>query len=156
MALQKASNTGATPFKFVNSGDTLKGYYQGQVEKTINGSPAIEHTYRTKQGIVSVLGQANILVQYRNNGITPGTYVEITFSGDVQKLKGGRTMKVYNVSFDLDDRDGNAAAPSDIATLDDGDDDHSWAASTTAQKAPLAAVAASKQAEIQALLKARR
>jgi len=113
MALQLARKEGTgTPFKFEKKGDSIHGYYQGQVEKTINGSRAIEHTYRTPTGILSVLGQANILTQYRNNGITPGTWVELIFTGQMQKLKGGHTMKVYDVSFDLDNRDLNIQPPS--------------------------------------------
>ncbi len=43
--------------------------------------------------------------QIKNEGITPGTYVEITFSGELLKLKGNRTMKVYDVAFDFDNVD---------------------------------------------------
>lgn len=119
MAIQRASKSGATAFKFEKKGDTLKGYFQGVVEKIINDSPAKEHMYKTKTGLMSVLGQANILTQYSNNGVTPGTYVELCYTGDVMKLKGGRTMKIYDVDYDLSNRDNslselNTSKPEDI------------------------------------------
>jgi hypothetical protein len=165
MALQKASKANnAVGFKFTKAGDTLKGYYQGQVTKTINGSPAVEHTYKTKDGLLSLLGQAHILNQIKNNGIEPGTYVEISFTGNAQKLKGGRTMKVYDVAFDRDDTD-SSEAPSQEAEQeygDDGVDDESENeeetvayAPPTPAKTPAAAPSAERQARVKDLLKGR-
>ncbi len=123
MALQKAVKVANSQgFKFLAAGDTIKGYYQGQVTKTINGSPAVEHTYKTAQGLLSVLGQANILTQIKSNGIEPGTYVEIVFSGKMMKLKNGRTMKVYDVASDRDNLDDSAEAPTD-GSLEESEDE---------------------------------
>lgn len=159
MALVKASKGSAAPFKFDAPGVTLKGYYQGQVKKTINGMPAIEHTYKTSSGLVGVLGQANILRQFETNGVTPGTYVEITFTGETMKLKGGRTMKVYDVAFDNENTDSSPEAPSDeeVADYDDGSEEEEEApapiaARPTAPRAPAAAASPERQARIQAML----
>jgi len=153
MALQKANQGGATPFKFQSAGDSIKGYYQGQVQKTINGSPAIEHTYKTEAGIVGVLGQANILNQIKNNNITPGTYVEITFSGKMQKLKSGKTMKVYDVSFDTEDLDTDASAPvADEGEPDEDLTDEVLPVKASKPSAPAVTPSAANQARIQALL----
>ena len=113
MALKEANKGGiiSTSFKFTKAGDTLKGYYQGQVQKTINGSPVIEHTYKTESGLMSVLGQSNILQQIKNNNIKPGMYVEIEFSGEMQKLRSGKTMKVYDIAYDDENVDSDAQAP---------------------------------------------
>lgn len=160
MALQKARNGAAVPFKFVQAGDTLKGYYQGQVKKEINGSMAIEHTYKTAQGLLSVLGQANILRQYENEGVLPGTYVEITFTGETKKAKKGM-MKVYDVNFDLDDRDDNPIAPlsdEEAAPAEEDEDeaeeelDEVIPAKPVAPRAPSQTPDAARQAKVQALL----
>ena len=107
MALQKAVKSEGFPksFKFLAKGDTLKGYYQGKSDKVILGRPAVEHLYKTKDGLVTVLGQANILKQLADNSVEVGTYVEITFSGQMRKLKNGNTMKVYDVAFYRDNMD---------------------------------------------------
>lgn len=155
MALQKANQGGATPFKFVKAGDTLKGYYLGQVEKVINGSKAIEHTYKTKEGRVSVLGQANILRQYENNGVTPGTYVEVAFSGETMKLKGGRTMKVYDVAFDTEDRHDGAVEASDDSGFESESEAEEQEAPIQAAVAPKVAAqvpSAERQARLQAMI----
>lgn len=163
MALVKANKGSASPFKFDAPGVTLKGYYQGQVKKTINGMPAIEHTYKTASGLVGVLGQANILKQFENNGVLPGTYVEITFTGETMKLKGGRTMKVYDVAFDSENTDASPQAPSDEETAD-AEDDYGLgeseeeeapapiAARPTAPRAPAAAASPARQAAVQAMI----
>jgi hypothetical protein len=148
MAIQKAKKEAmATGFKFVKAGDTLKGYYQGQTKKIINGTPAVEHRYKTSTGLVSVLGQANILKQIENNGIVPGTYVEVQFTGETQKLKNGRTMKVYDIVFDLDDNDLSAAPTS-------GDED--WVDSSEeleeTEETPPPRPASNTSARVQALL----
>ena len=118
MALQKATKTSNNiNFKFLKEGDSIKGYYLGQVEKTINDKPAVESTYHTKEGVLAVLGQSNILNQIKNNNITPGTYVEIVFTGMMQKLKGGRTMKMYDVSYDTD----NQLSENQWSASDDGE-----------------------------------
>lgn len=165
MALQKANkSSNTTPHKFEKAGDNLKGYYQGQSEKTINGSPAIEHVYKTKDGLKSVLGQANILNQLKQNNITLGTYVEIEFSGQVQKLKGNRTMKVYDVSYDRDDVDTSEAGSVGNADDDDGidDSDSDTDDTTTAYtpppataRTPQAPPSAERQARVRDLLKGR-
>jgi hypothetical protein len=147
MALQKAIKSGnTTSFKFKEEGDTIKGYYQGQVEKNINGSPAIEHTYKTKDGTLSVLGQANILNQLKANNITPGTYVEIVFSGEMLKLKGNRTMKVYDISFDPDNQDLDVSTPTSEGWSEE--DGTGFEEPAVSSKAP----SAQAQARIQALL----
>jgi hypothetical protein len=157
MALQKASKGGilSTPFKFTQAGDTLKGYYQGQVQKTINGSPVIEHTYKTEAGLFSVLGQSNILQQIKNNNIKPGAYVEIEFSGEMQKLKSGKTMKVYDIAFDSENVDSDAQAP--VAEQDDSEEEEELeeAALPPVRKPAIAASTPSSatQARIQALMK---
>lgn len=162
MALQKAVKASqAQGFKFVNEGDSLKGYYQGQVTKTINGSPAIEHTYKTEAGLLSVLGQANILNQYKNNNIEPGTYVEITFTGNVQRLKNGRTMKVYDVAFDNEDTDSSPTAPTDDSAEPETDLDADEVSDVAPYVAPKAAsaprtVTTSQQAKVQSLLNSRK
>jgi hypothetical protein len=160
MALQKAKkDSTSTAFKFVEAGDTLKGYYQGQVTKTINGSPAVEHTYKTTKGLFGVLGQANILNQLKNNGINPGTYVEITFTGNVQRLKNGRTMKVYDVSFDPENLDSNATAPtleasdeSDEGLFEDAPEMDEAPVVRAAPKVTATTPDAAKRARLQAML----
>jgi hypothetical protein len=155
MALQKArKDSNSTPFKFLNAGDSIKGYYQGQVTKTINGLPAVEHIYKTPTGVVGVLGQANILNQIKNNGITPGMYVEITFSGQMQRLKNGRTMKVYDVSFDPNDLDSDVSAPVDNTEEYGDEEDEAEPALERPSKPAVAAQAPTpaRQAQVQALL----
>ena len=162
MALQKAKkDSTSTAFKFVEAGDTLKGYYQGQVTKTINGSPAVEHTYKTPKGVFGVLGQANILNQLKNNGINPGTYVEITFTGNVQRLKNGRTMKVYDVSFDPENLDSDATPPTLEASEDETDSglfedapemDEAPVSRVVAAKVTATTPDAAKRARLQAML----
>lgn len=121
MALQKAVKSEGFPksFKFLAKGDTLKGYYQGKSDKVILGRPAVEHLYKTKDGLVTVLGQANILKQLADNSVEVGTYVEITFSGQMRKLKNGNTMKVYDVAFDRDNMDLEVEAPASEEIADE-------------------------------------
>lgn len=156
MALQKAHKSSpGIPFKFINSGDTISGYYQGQVEKQILGKPAVEHSYKTKDGILTVLGQASLLQQLKNNNITPGTYVEIVFTGEVQKLKGGRTMKVYDVSFDRDDTDTHHVSSVNEDLSDEDDSDVPEEAPLPRPIAPKVAAPTPSAARVQALLKSR-
>lgn len=106
MALERAVKTdNSTGFKFVKKGDSLQGYYLGTTVKPINGKDTDVHAFRTESGINTVLGQADIKSQIKNNGITKGTWMEITFTGEMQKLKAGRTMKLYDVAFDRDNTD---------------------------------------------------
>lgn len=157
MALQRASKNNNTNFKFSAAGDSIKGYYLGQVSKTINGMPAIEHTYKTSSGTLAVLGQANILKQLSNNGVTPGTYVEIRFSGETVKLKGGKTMKVYDVDFDLEDRvTTSSSSGAEGSEWDEGEDSEEPSDEITPSR-PVAANTATvpsteKQARLNALL----
>jgi len=158
MALQLARKVEqSTGFKFLNEGDSIHGYYQGQLSKTINGSPAIEHTYRTASGVVSVLGQANILTQIKQNDIAPGTYVEIVFTGKMQRLKNGRTMKVYDVSFDRDNFDASVQLPSEeVYEADDSEDESSDEVAPPAPVAPrqpASLPSADRKAQMQALLR---
>ena len=160
MALQKAVKSGAaTPFKFQNAGDTIKGYYMGQSTKTINGSPVVESLYKTQTGVLSVLGQANILNTIKNNNIEVGNYVEIVFSGQSQKLKGGRTMKVYDVSFDRDDNDteGPVEAADDVAEEEEQQEDEPFEQffPPTPPTTPAATPNAARQAKVKDLLKGR-
>lgn len=153
MALQTAQKSvQATGFKFLKQGDTIKGYYQGQVQKTINGSPAIEHTYKTPNGVLSVLGQANILNQFKNNGVVPGTYVEITFSGKMEKLKNGRTMKVYDVKFDLDDSDTSAGPPTNDVEWEGAEESNESAEENNYTPPTAKSPSSDSQARVQALL----
>lgn len=133
MAIQRASKTGATPFKFEDKGDTLKGYYLGTTEKTINDAPAKEHTYKTADGVVAVLGQSNILKQYENNGITPGTYVELRFTGDHVKLSGGRKMKVYDVDYDKENTIDPSTVSIEAAAEDESEEDETPAIAPAAR-----------------------
>lgn len=108
MALEKAVRPSDTqPFKFENRGDTLKGYYMRTSEETINGSLVKKHVFKTQEGLKSVLGQADMYKQLIDNNCLKN-YVEVTFTGNVQKLKGGRTMKLYDVSFDDQDTIGTS------------------------------------------------
>jgi len=160
MALQKAIKGGeTTPFKFTNAGDTIKGYYHGQSEKMINGSKVVESLYKTKTGILSVLGQAHLLSQIRTNNIEIGNYVEIVFSGQVQKLKGGRTMKVYDVSFDRDDNDTSSenveAGSFEEAEDEETEDETTAFVPPTPPKTPATPPNAERQAKVKDLLKSR-
>lgn len=120
MALQKAERTGnTTPFKFEKGGDKLAGYYVRTTDEVINGSTVKKHVFKTANGYLSVLGQADMYKQLVDNECK-NTYVEITFSGDVQKLKGGKTMKLYDVAFDRSDTLDGETVPS--VTEDDTDD----------------------------------
>ena len=105
MALEKLTKGGfdTTPFKFTQAGDELKGYYQGQSNKTINGKPVIEHVYKNEAGKHSVLGQSDILRQLEANGVEPGMWVEIVFSGKMAKTRSGNTVKLYDIGVDRAD-----------------------------------------------------
>ena len=104
MAKQKAVRAGNTSgFKFEKAGDTLSGYYIGTTEEMINGSLAKKHVFKTATGLVSVLGQADMYKQLVGNDCL-NLNVDITFTGQVLKLKGGKTMKLYDVEFDPDDQ----------------------------------------------------
>ncbi len=119
MALKKAADLGNTAgFKFEKKGDKLVGYYLKTTEETINGSNCKKHYFSTKTGIVTVLGQANMYKQLADNSCQ-GCMVEITFTGQALKLKGGKTMKVYEVYFDEIDR----YSGSDVDTVGEVDQD---------------------------------
>lgn len=156
MALEKAIRTGnSTGFKFVNKGDTLKGYYLGTTVEPINGKDVDVHRFKNESGIFSVLGQADIKGQFKSNGVTAGMWVEITFSGEMQKLKGGRTMKLYDVLFNRDDLDsGESTGPS--LEEDYGDEEDSYGeVAVAAPVAPAKAATApssDRQAAMRALL----
>ena len=157
MALQTANkNISFNSFKFEKEGDTLKGYYQGQTKKQINDKPAIEHTYLTKSGLVSVLGQANIIMQIANNNIVRGSYMEITFTGETLRTKRGGMVKIYDIVFDLDDVSLSGTSNEEALFEDDAESDTAAAASVAATPvAPRIAakpVDAARAAKIQAAL----
>lgn len=101
MALKKVIRTDNTDsFKFEKKGQTLKGYYLKTVVKPINGKDCNVHLFQTSKGLVSVLGQHDLSQQLAE--ITLGCYIEATFTG-VKNLKGGKTMKLYDVGWDDSD-----------------------------------------------------
>lgn len=103
MAKQKAiKSNDSNNFKFENKGDTLVGYYLKTTEEVINGTPAKKHWFQTDKGLTTVLGQANMYKQLVENECK-GMSVDIIFTGQSIKLKGGKTMKVYDVFFDTED-----------------------------------------------------
>lgn len=108
MALKRAQDLGQTQgFKFEKKGDVLKGYYIKTTEEVINGSRCKKHFFHTKNGIVTVLGQANMYKQLTDNNCQ-NLYVEVTFTGQKLPLKGGKTMKIYSVDYDETDVYGEA------------------------------------------------
>lgn len=105
MALEKAVRSGnSTGFKFEKRGDTLKGYYLGTTEEAVNGRPTKVHRFTNELGTFSVLGQADLYQQLKRNNVSPGTYTEISFTGEtMQTGKGKSPMKLYEVAFDRTD-----------------------------------------------------
>lgn len=168
MALQKANRTSDTQaFKFENGGDTLKGFYLKTSEEVINGSKVKKHVFRTSDGLFSVLGQADMYSQLTENHCV-GTYVEVTFTGKFRKLKGGKTMKLYDVSFDREQV--SDEAPIEDNSYDQDDNEQDLSAETEVAEIvdeptpprpskPLRAAAvpdAARQAKVQALLNSNR
>lgn len=100
MALEKVQRGAVGDgFKFINSGDNLKGFYLGTSKKEINGTPVDVHSFKTANGATrTVLGQADLTNQLRD--IPVNTWVEVVFTGETKKLKGGRTLKIYDVFVD--------------------------------------------------------
>ncbi len=170
MALKKANDLGnTTGFKFEKKGDKLVGYYIKTTEEIINGSNCKKHFFGTKSGIVTVLGQANMYKQLVDNNCQ-SCMVEVSFTGNALKLKGGKTMKVYEVYFDETDRwDGGEIEtagvdqdevdgydePSDDTALDEEEAplDESPPARTTAPKHAAAPADPAGRAAVQNLLK---
>ncbi len=112
MAMTKVIQRGSTTsYKFEKKGDTILGYYAGTTVEQINGTPANKHVFITDKGALSVLGQINMYNQLKDSAAL-GKKVEVVFTGQAQKLKGGRTMKVYEVSVDHDDVLDTAGLPS--------------------------------------------
>lgn len=155
MALEKANRTGnAAPFKFEKRGDSLKGYYVKTEAVTINGSAVKQHLFKTATGFVSVLGQADMYKQLVDNNCV-NNYVEITFSGEVQKLKGGKTMKLYDVAFDrADTLDNSVSTPVDEDVYVDEEEpaDEIEVARATPPARAAAAPDAARKARTEALL----
>ena len=154
MALQKAQRTSnAQGFKFTGKGDTLKGFYVSTTEETINGSKVKKHVFQTDTGAVSVLGQADMYNQLTQNDCL-NSYVEITFTGDLQKLKGGKTMKLYDVAFDKT-QSWDAGANTNYDDVDDSEEnvlDEIEAPAATPPPRAAKAPSAANQAKVQALL----
>ena len=159
MALTKVTREeDATPFKFEKAGDTLKGYYTGTSEIEIDGRPVKKHTFVTTDGLKTVLGQADLYKQLSGNNCL-NFYVEATFTGDAQKLKGGKTMKIYSVAVDKSDKyEGAQIQDSDGEDVDSDIFDAEPAADevppmrATPPKFATKAPSAESQAEVQALL----
>lgn len=118
MALKKAvsSDSGdVARFKFEKKGDRINGYYIRTEVIQIEGKDVKKHIFSTSDGLVSVLGQANLEKQLLENNCK-NVYVEAVFTGQVQKLKGGRTMKLYDLSFDDEDKySGPTTAEEEVA-----------------------------------------
>lgn len=151
----------ATAFKFEKAGDRLDGYYLKTESITIEGREVKKHVFATAKGLVSVLGQADMAQQLKDNDLG-GRRVVITFSGKVQKLRGGKTMKLYDVDFDRADvyktpdsepelAEGTEAYADEYTDEEEVLDE---VQRTTARKPAHAAVApdAAAQARVQALL----
>jgi hypothetical protein len=102
---------------------------------------------------MSVLGQSNILQQIKNNNIKPGMYVEIEFSGEMQKLRSGKTMKVYDIAYDDENVDSDAQAP--VPEQDEEEDELEEAALPPVRTPAVAALTPppATQARIQALIR---
>lgn len=116
MALQRAVRSDTMDkIKFENKGDSLKGYYIQTTEVTIDGKLVKKHIFKTQKGLAGVLGQADMYQQLKDNNCER-SYVEVTFTGNAKKLKGGRTMKLYEVDFDLSNR-----WEGDVSTEDESD-----------------------------------
>lgn len=168
MGMKKAQDLGQSQgFKFETKGQTLKGYYLKTTDEVINGSPCKKHYFQTAEGLVTVLGQANMYKQLTDNNCQ-NLAVEITFTGQALKLKGGKTMKVYEVSYDEEDvwdGAGTVAAETVGDDIDDGDDtdldddpaplDETPPARAAAPKQRAVAPAADRQARVQKLLGSR-
>lgn len=165
MSLIKAiRSSGTKPFKFERKGDTIKGYYLNTTEETINGSPVKKHVFLTPEGSLSVLGQADMYSQLTSNNCLK-SYVEVTFTGNVQKLKGGKTMKLYDVQYDPS-QTVDAASIADVSVDDSlvdedlfGDDGENGPASTPLSPAASRAIkapTAEQQAAVQARLSSRK
>lgn len=117
MALERVQRTDdATSFKFTKKGDTLQGYYIKTDTITIDGREVKRHLFETDTGLISVLGQADMHKQLMD-GDCVNRFVEVVFSGTVKKLKGGRTMKLYDVAVDRT----KVWTGSDAADLESGD-----------------------------------
>lgn len=101
MALKKITPTdNAEGFKFEKKGDKIDGYYIKTTEVTIDGRPVKKHIFKTAKGLVSVLGQFQLGQQLAE--VPTGSRVVAVLLG-IQKLKAGKTMKLYDVSFDDED-----------------------------------------------------
>ncbi len=164
MALKKVVRLDNTDsFKFENKGDKLEGYYKKTTEVTINGQNVKKHIFETANGLVSVLGQFDLGKQLAE--VPANSRVVATLMG-IQKLKGGKTMKIYDVAYD--DADVSESAATSEACADDledayeeagvdedeiSDDEIKTPATRVASNKPAAsAPSAANQAKFQAML----
>lgn len=102
MAFKTISKNGfdGDRFKFEVAGTELVGYYLGSQDIPINGKNVKRHSFKTKTGVVSTLGSANL-----DDGLseaTPGALTRVIFEEEGRTKKGNR-FKRFTVQQDTDD-----------------------------------------------------
>lgn len=109
MALEKAKSMTEMQegklVSFTKKGDSLKAYYLGTTFGTVKGraNTAIRK-FQNESGVHTILGQADIGGQIKKNAIDDGTWMEITFTGTKRRTPSGNEVKVYDISFDREDK----------------------------------------------------
>lgn len=161
MVKHKSVRSGdSVTFKFEKKGDKLVGYYVGTTEEVINNAPCKKHTFVTATGRISILGQADLYKQLIQNECL-NMAVEAIFTGEYQKLKGGKTMKLYDLYFTPEDmysgaplvlKEEDTSAEPDYSTEEEVPGDEIAYVAPVAPKRPTAAPTAATQTRVQDLL----
>lgn len=102
MAFQRISKNGddGDQFKFTEEGAELVGYYLGMTLIPIKGKDVPRYSFKTSEGVKTVLGSMNL-----NEGMesaVQGAMTRVVYQ-ELKKTKAGNSFKQFAVDQDLED-----------------------------------------------------